>query len=152
MLSDVLFDAVREMRKWQLEVPSQYHDLRYRIENVIYQMEFLRLELDSRKKDFDYYNLPELEVIRIKKLTDSWMDKEGVIGDEKYYLRFAKECAESSNKRLLEKVMKDDFNTELQEKMREAFSAELERRKKQATKGKKPAIKRKHPASKGKKS
>jgi hypothetical protein len=82
---------------------------------------------DGSTLDFD--NLPEAEVVRLRKLIDGWIDKVGVIGDEKYYLTLAQQCAGSPvNKAYFDTVLKDpSLSIETRKKMRETYSAEQKR-------------------------
>jgi len=47
MISDVLFEAVEEIRRYQREFPHSYDDLKLEIARVIIVMDELRFKLDT---------------------------------------------------------------------------------------------------------
>lgn len=47
MISDTLFEAVRDIRRYQKELPQCYVELKDRIDDVVEQMDSLRRVLDT---------------------------------------------------------------------------------------------------------
>ncbi len=47
MISDILSDAIDEIRRYQREMPNVYDDIKPKIEKVVAVMDGLRAELDT---------------------------------------------------------------------------------------------------------
>lgn len=47
MISDILFEAIEEIRTYQRDMPGYYDDMKNRIDAVLEQMESLQRELDA---------------------------------------------------------------------------------------------------------